>query len=91
LFGLNRRSGSPSAHATANGRLSSLIEKEHGISFSRVHVKQLIIELGFTDCLKQVQLHVGGPSTQISTAILTSRVDAAFSRAPKAQAIDADN
>jgi transposase len=88
--------GSASAHGYrsgqwTDGRLCSLIEKELGIRFSRVYVRQLIIDLGFADCLKhRSRLHVG-PSAQVSTAILTSWVAAALSRSPKAQGIEADN
>jgi transposase len=54
------------------GRLRSLIAKDLGISFSRVYVRQLIIDLGFADRLNPKGSSHLGPDPQVSTATLTS-------------------
>jgi transposase len=90
-------SGSASAHGFpsgqwTDGRVSLLIARELGISFSRVYVRQLIIDLGFADCLvhKSSRPPVN-PSSQVSTATLTSWVAAALRHSPRAQGIEADS
>jgi len=62
-----------------------------GVSFSRVYVRQLIIDLGFADCLKPKTSSYVGPSPQVSTATLMSWVAAALRHSPKAQGIEADS
>jgi transposase len=61
------------------------------ISFSRVYVGQIIIDLGFSDCLKPKSSSHVGPSSQVSTATLASWVAAALRHSPKAQGIEADS
>jgi hypothetical protein len=84
-------SGPASAHGYPSGqwkdvRVGLLIARELRISFSRVYVRQLIIDLGFADCLihKSSRPPVN-PGTQVSTATLTSWVAAALRHSPKAQ------
>jgi transposase len=88
--------GSASVHGYktdqwTDGRLRSLIVKECGISFSRVYVRQLIIDLGFGDCLKPKRSSSIARSPQVSTAALTSWVAAALRHSPIAQGIEADS
>jgi transposase len=84
--------GYPSGRWT-DGRLRTVIGREFGIVFSRVYVRQLIIDLGFTDCLvhKSSSGSLVGPGTQVTTAALTSWVAAALRHSPKAQGVEADS
>ena len=88
--------GSASVHVYksdqwTDGRLRSLIAKDLGISFSRVYVRQIIIGLGFADCLKPKSSSHVGPSQQVSTATFRSWVAASLRHSPKAQGIEADS
>ena len=88
--------GSASTHGYksdrwTDGRLRSLIARDFGISFSRVYVRQLIIDLGFADCLKPKSSSHVGPSSQVSTATLMSWVASALRHSTKAQGIEADS
>jgi transposase len=88
--------GSASVHGYksdqwTDGRLRSLIARDLGISFSRVYVRQLIIDLGFSDRLKPKSTSHVGSSSQVSTATLMSWVASALRHSPKAQGIEADS
>jgi transposase len=87
--------GSASAHRYKSDlwtdrRLRSLIARDLGISFSRVYVRQLIIDLGFANCLKPKSSSHVRPSQQVSTATLMSWLAASLRHSPKAQGIVAD-
>src|ERR1700710_2946101 len=67
--------GSASAHGYksdqwTDGRLRSLSARDRGVRFSRVYVRQLIIDLGFADCLKPKTSSYVGSSPQVSSATL---------------------
>jgi transposase len=87
--------GSASTHGYeserwTDGRLRSVIARELGISFSRVYVRQLIIDLGIDDCLTTKHGPQVGPAAKELTATLTW-IAGALRDSPKAQGIEADN
>ncbi|WP_089164905.1 winged helix-turn-helix domain-containing protein [Caballeronia sordidicola] len=87
--------GSPVAYGFdsdqwTDGRLRSLVEKKFGLSFSRVYVRQIIIDLGFPDRLKPRRDSSLESRTRELTSEILFWVAAALCHSPKAEGFAAD-
>jgi len=87
--------GSPAAHGFnsdqwTDGRLQTVIEKEFGRKFSRVYVRQIIIDLGCADRLRRRRnvLTESGPGILKSEVV--SWVSTALIHSPRVQGFEAD-
>ena len=87
--------GSPVAYGFdsdqwTEGRLRSLVENKFGLSFSRVYVRQIIIDLGFADRLKPRRDSSLESSTHELTSEILFWVAAALRHSPKAEGFASD-
>jgi transposase len=72
------------------GRVGKLIEKQFGVAFSRIYVRQLIINLGHHDKLKPVSFaRSPGAASPLNDA-LWSWLTAALKESPRLSGIEAD-
>jgi transposase len=72
------------------GRVGKLIEKQFGVTFSRVYVRQLIINLGHHDKLKPVSVARSPGSPSPLNDALWSWLTAALKESPRLSGIEAD-
>lgn len=87
--------GSPAAHGFnsdqwTDGRLRTLIEKEFGRKFSRVYVRQIIIDLGCADRLRHRSSTPVASDAGVLKAEVMSWVRTALLHSPRLQGFEAD-
>lgn len=74
----------------SNPKLQALIERQFGVRFSTVYVRQLTIDLGLHDRMRPRRTPVRRPPGVLNDEAL-SWIAAALRHSPKAQDIDADH
>jgi transposase len=84
---------SPVAHGFdtdqwSDGRLTTVIEQQFGVRFSRVYVRQLVINLGFSDRLRPTK--GTGPSSSVLNSEALSWIAAVLRHSPRVEGFDAD-
>jgi transposase len=72
------------------GRVGKLIEKQFGVTFSRIYVRQLIINLGHHDKLKPVSFARSPGAASPLNDVLWSWLTAALKESPRLSGIEAD-
>jgi transposase len=90
----NSLRGSPVAFGLASdqwtdGRLQSVIRNQFGVDFSRVYVRQIMIDLGFADRLKARRDQTMNSNPALTPAAL-SWIAAALRHSPRVEGIDAE-
>jgi transposase len=73
-----------------DGRLQSVIQKRFGVDFSRVYVRQILIDLGFADRLKARRSQTTTSNCPALTSDTLSWIAAALRHSPKVEGFDAD-
>ena len=73
-----------------DGRLRTVIEQRFGIRFSRVYVRQLMIDLGFSDRLKARHQVARDSNSCVLNSEARSWIAAALRHSPKAEGLLAD-
>lgn len=73
-----------------DGRLQSVIRNRFGIDFSRVYVRQIMIDLGFADRLTARRNRTTNPSSPLLAPATLSWIAAALRHSPRVEGFDAD-
>jgi transposase len=87
--------GSPKAHGFdtdqwTDGRLKTVIARQFGLCFSRVYVRQIIIDLGYADRLTVRSAQAIRQDPPVLDSIALSWIAAALRFSPRAKGFDAD-
>lgn len=91
----NSLSGSPvtfgfNSDRWTDGRLRSVIRNQFGVDFSRVYVRQIMIDLGFADRLTPRRGQTTPSKSPVLAPATLSWIAAALRHSPRSEGLDAD-